>query len=254
MKRLLLTAILVATGLLATAPLAQAEVTTCTGLLTGSVTGDVVVPTGATCTLEGAEVSGDVTVEPNGRLDGWGTITGSVSIGAGGALHLMDSLIGGDVVCRACRALTMSFMYGVGGDIRVTGMTDGYLSWDGVRAGGNIRVTGNTGEFTFIDTGAGRNFVFADNVGSAGFWYSTAAGTLRISGNRGEGSHPVFHLEGNSANNIIFAHNVGSSELLYNYAYKHLRCHGNDPPPVGLGNDAGMGLEGQCATLIGDGD
>lgn len=111
---------------------AQAEETACTGVLTGVVAGDVVVPSGSTCTLEQAEISGTVTVEPEGRLWGNAVIGGGIELRAGARLAMSDSMISGDVVCRRCQAMSMMFMYGIGGDLRVTGMTDGYISWDGV--------------------------------------------------------------------------------------------------------------------------
>jgi hypothetical protein len=42
--------------------------TSCTGTLSGSITGDVVVPNGASCTLSNATVTGDVQVRQNASL------------------------------------------------------------------------------------------------------------------------------------------------------------------------------------------
>ena len=177
MRRFLAAATCILAAVLAVAPTAHAEESACTGVLTGQVAGDVVVPSGASCTLEGAEISGSVTVEPAGQLWGHGTIGGSVELRADARLGVSDSTIGGDLVCRACRAMSMSFMYGIGGDVRVTGMTDGYLSWDGVPVAGSVKVTGNSGSFAFIDTLAQGNFVFADNIGTAGFCTPALEGT-----------------------------------------------------------------------------
>ena len=47
---------------------AHAANTSCTGTLSGSITGDVVVPNGASCTLSNATVTGDVQVRPNASL------------------------------------------------------------------------------------------------------------------------------------------------------------------------------------------
>src|SRR5438309_923071 len=45
-----------------------AAATTCTGALSGSVSGPVTVPSGHLCTLDHANVSGAVNVNPGGRL------------------------------------------------------------------------------------------------------------------------------------------------------------------------------------------
>ena len=78
MKRLLVAAICAIAATLAVtpalAPAGQAEETACSGLLTGVVAGDVVVPAGSTCTLEQAEISGSVIVEPDAWLRGNATI------------------------------------------------------------------------------------------------------------------------------------------------------------------------------------
>ncbi len=205
----------------------------------------------STCTLEQAEISGSVTVQPEARLSGNATIGGGIDLRAGTRLDLSDSRIGDDVFCRGCQAMTMRFMYGIGGDLNVIGMTHGYVSWDGVPVAGSVKVTGNSGDFSFIDTSAQRNFVFADNVGPAGFWLSGtfnsaggARGHLEIVRNLGE-----FHLESTYSGILIFSDNLGPSELTFNYAEKHLQCFGNDPAPTGYYNEAGKSVQGQCAAL-----
>jgi len=185
-----------------------------------------------------------LTVEADASLLGNATVGGDIVPGARATLVMSDSLIGGDVACRGCQRIVMSFMAGIGGDLSVTGMTDGYLSWDGVSVAGSVKVTGNSGEFFFIDTLAQRNFVFADNMGVAGFWFSGAEGNLEIVRNSGE-----FRLESTSSGSLIFSDNDGPSELTFNYARKHLLCFGNEPAPTGYYNEAGKSVQGQCAVL-----
>src|SRR5215211_2355101 len=232
-------------AVLVVAQAAAAQGTVCTGVLTGVVAGDVVVPAGSSCTLEDAAISGSVTVESEAQLSGYAAIGGSIELDTGALLYVSDSTIGHDVVCRGCRLLKMLFMYGIGGDISVTAMTNGYLNWDGVPVAGSVKVTGNSGDFTVIDSLAEGNFIFAENVGPAGFWYSGAqGGNLEIVRNSGE-----FHLESTYSRNLIFSDNVGPSELTFNYAAKHLQCFRNEPAPTGYYNEAGKTVAGQCAAL-----
>jgi hypothetical protein len=237
MFRRVLPAVLAVAAALIFVPAAQAKATQCKGgLLTGVVAGDVLVPDGWQCTLESAFVEGTINVEE-----------GSVLSASGGR-------IGGSLVCHSCRALRVFFSHGVGGDVRIRGMTGGRVSFDGVPIGGRLQARGNTAdEFSFIDTFAAGRFSFSSNVvGEAGFWFSgSRADTAKFVGNQGD----FFQLFGvRGARNLIFSGNVGFSDISESSAGRRLQCFDNDPAPVGLLNSAGISIEGQCTTLVGDGD
>jgi hypothetical protein len=95
----------------------------CTGQLSGTVAGDLVVPSGATCELRGARVDGDVVVKPsalfvarNSRIDGdvdcaagpfeqdfgcdllsGAVVTGDADVRRGGEMHLHAGHVLGEV-------------------------------------------------------------------------------------------------------------------------------------------------------------
>lgn len=251
MFRRVLPAVLAAAAALIFVPAAQAKATQCKGgMLTGVVAGDVLVPDGWQCGLENAFVEGTVNVEE-----------GSVLSATGGR-------IGGSLVCHSCRALRVSFSHGVGGDVRIRGMTGGRVWFDGVPIGGRFQARGNTAhEFSIIDTFAAGRFSFSSNVvGEAGFWFSgSRTDTAKFVGNQGDMSlrpswlntPPVTFfqlLSVRAARNLIFSGNVGFSDISESSAGRRLQCFDNDPAPVGLLNSAGIAIEGQCTTLVGDGD
>ena len=68
MKRLVQALIIAIPGLMAGSAAVQAGNTSCTGSLSGSTTGNIVVPSGASCTLSDAKVTGDVQVLQNASL------------------------------------------------------------------------------------------------------------------------------------------------------------------------------------------
>ena len=223
---------------------------------------DLVVPAGATCTLEGTQVLGDVTVEANATLvaESFVRIGRSVTLASGSRFRISDSAIDGDVTCTGCSELVMAFMFDpvdflpVEGDIRVTGMTDGHLRIEAGSIAGDVEVTDSSGDFGIFDNGIGGNLLFANNVGNAEFAFMSAEGTMEITGNTsaGGGFPADFRLVGLVAGkDIDFSRNTGPSDISENSAGKDLECFDNDPAPVGFGNSAGKDVEGQCATLTG---
>jgi hypothetical protein len=229
-----LAALVVAAAALTAASSAQAATTQCKGrVVTGVVTGKLPVPDGWRCDLDFAEVLGTVNVED------------------GATLVASDSRIRGSLVCHRCARMSVNFMLGVGGDVRIRGMTGGAVNFDGVPVGGRFQARDNAAEFTIIDTFAVGRFSFSSNIGSAGFWFSgSRTTTAKFLDNRGD----VFQLFAVRGRNVIFSRNTGVSDISESWADKRLQCFDNDPPPVGLLNSAGIAVEGQCAGLVGDGD
>ena len=85
MRRIVCLAGLVCSAaVLVLAPAAAAGNVTCQGVLSGSVAGNVIVPKGAECALEFADVSGNVTAQ----------IDATVSV--------LGSTVGGNYTCNNC--------------------------------------------------------------------------------------------------------------------------------------------------------
>jgi hypothetical protein len=68
MKRLVNAIVLTVSALVASASLVYAADTNCTGTLSGNIAGKVVVPSGASCTLSDATITGNVQVLQNASL------------------------------------------------------------------------------------------------------------------------------------------------------------------------------------------
>lgn len=225
------------------------------------VVDDLVVPAGATCTLDGTEVLGDVTVEAGATLTAdFVRIGGSVTLASGSRFRIGDSAIEGDTTCTGCSQLVMVFMFDpvdfvpVEGDIHVAGMTDGHLHIEAGGIGGDVEVTDSSGDFAFIDNSIGGEFLFANNVGNAGFWFTSAERAIEITGNTGVGGgFPAdFTLVSvRAGKDLVFSGNTGPSDISESSAGKDLECFDNDPAPDGWGNSAGKDVEGQCAALTG---
>src|SRR5262245_55888197 len=100
-----LLAVLTATGVIVSAsaiagPPPPAPPTQCTGTLSGPVSGDVVVPAGANCTIDKATISGNVNVQHGAAL----------SINATGTEGF--TTIGGNVKGRDCSSIAV--LQGIG--------------------------------------------------------------------------------------------------------------------------------------------
>jgi hypothetical protein len=230
-------------------PATAAPATECTGSVTGGSLGPLVVPSGATCTLN------DVVVDGNIRID------------AGGALITDDSTLNGSVTARGARTVRL-----IDTDVIGTGTA------------GNVHLTGTTGRIVIgsqgcaVDPSTGNNIILVNNHGTIAICYMTVGETVALRDN--DKTIGVFHneignpliVQNNTAGFIRIRDNeVGTTgggsmvvqnnhttgnattpdglRLLRNYSHNRLNCTGNDDAPVGTGNTADNGKLGQCATL-----
>jgi hypothetical protein len=96
-KLLVLAALAAAVATLAATPVAQAGDTTCIGTLVGTHD-NVVVPSGATCVLNGTQVRGNVKALPNSRLQvNSANIRGDLDGDQADYVQIVSSTIGGNV-------------------------------------------------------------------------------------------------------------------------------------------------------------
>jgi hypothetical protein len=125
----LIMAILALVGGAATA---QAADTRCTGTLSGNITGDVIVPNGASCTLSNAIVTGDVQVRQNARL----TVDATEQ----------PTTIGGNVKAIGCASALLEGGVTVTGDLQIErcSLQSGFIG-PGVKIGGNFQCISNAG-------------------------------------------------------------------------------------------------------------
>jgi hypothetical protein len=182
-----------------------------------TISGNLVVPSGAFCDLVGSTVTGNATVEPTGAatlqsnagllLDSASSIGGDVQVQKNGQFaEYNGSSVGGDVQCNQC------------------GVADAQDS----SIGGSLHDNG-------ISQGA---FILNDSIG----------GDLQIDHGVTVSGGP-FDIQTNTiGGNLMFNHNTGTSTITNNHISKTLACDGNQPPPTGGGNTAAQ-KKGQCASL-----
>lgn len=226
-------ALALAAGVLTLALLAkpaQAATTQCVGVLTG-VHDNVVVPPGASCTLQSAQVKGNVKVQQDARL------------------QANASSIRGNVQGPQVRQILLQFETRVGGDVRIKGADPGTTNgFDiNVRVGGDAQIEGNQGR-VFVDAA----FIEGDlevreNI-SQGFLeveFNTVGGNIEIEDNSVLSSMSV--LGNQVTENMRVSNNTGSGrkQVVNNTVDNNLQCFGNTPPFVG-GPNAAPNAQGQC--------
>jgi hypothetical protein len=225
-------AMVLAAGLLTVvlAKPAWADDTRCVGVVTG-VHDNVVVPPGAFCTLQNAQVMGNVKVLEEATL-------------RANASTIRENVQGPQV-----REILLQFGTQVGGDVQIKGANPGTTNgFDiNVRVGGDAQLEENRGR-VFVDAA----FVAGDlevrkNI-SQGFLeveFNTVGGNVKIEdnvvlssmsvlGNRVTGNLQVFKNTG-----------PGFKQVVSNTVRENLQCFENTPPFVG-GPNAAQQAQGQC--------
>ncbi len=150
----------------AAAEAATSAVTTCTGTRTAeTITGAVVVPSGAVCVLEGVNVTGSVTVF-NG-----GTLGASFAPPPPGSeceppACFVPTVISGNISARGAAAVAIGFTE-VGGSVWVT--QTGSFSLDRAFVGGNVTLVGD-GWVGFHYPGVDGNLVCSNNTDIVGLF------------------------------------------------------------------------------------
>jgi hypothetical protein len=230
-------------------PADAAVATECTGAVSATTVGRLVVPAGSTCTLTDVQVDGNIRIQ------------------AGGGLVTDDSTINGSVMARGARTVRL-----VDTDVVGTG------------AAGNINLAGTSGPIVIgsdgcaVDPVTGNNITLIDNQGTIAICYMSVGETILLQGN--DNTIGAFHnttgnpfiVQGNTARFIrLRVNEVGLSGggsmlvhgntttgnarrpdgllLMRNHAHNTLSCVGNDDAPAGSGNSADNGTFRQCREL-----
>lgn len=167
MRRITVLATLIAAlGLGLGASPARAQQVTCIGYVDEVSVGNLVVPEGETCVLDGTDVRGNVTVERDATLDAQGAriagnlqangaeqvkiadrseVRGNIQIRRSGAISVIDSRIGGNIQLDGNRGNLRVGRSAVGGNVQALGNRGG-LSITRNRIGGNLQCEGNRPE------------------------------------------------------------------------------------------------------------
>ncbi len=147
----------------ALAPQALAEATRCRGALGAVTVGDLVVPAGATCTLDGTNVRGNIAVRSGATLDATGVsvrgniqsdghaavgvngaskVGGSIQLRRGGAFNILDTAVSGDIQVDENRGASSLDANTVGDDVHVIRHRDGVSITDN-QIDGNLQCRDN---------------------------------------------------------------------------------------------------------------
>lgn len=218
MSRLLITAVLFGGVLSSLTPAsASAADQTCNNQTLGATTvvGNLVVPAGAFCDLNGTHVTGNATAKagppepsnPTGLSANGAKIDGNVEVQQNAQFTAFNgSTIGSNVHCNHCEVADVQAST-VMGNLEDNAVSEGAFITSS-HIGGNLQIHNGT---DFFGTG--------------------------------------FHLDGNTiGGNLAFNQNTGSSEISGNMITGNLQCEKNMPPPTGGANSAKQ-KQGQCAVL-----
>lgn len=217
MKKLLLVAVSALTLLLALPGTAQAENFECTGVITGVIDGNVIVPEGSGCLALGATITGFVRVEK-----------GAV------AFHAHNSTIGKDV--RSPQEIVFDIRIldsNVGGNVYIARTRPGTVGaiCDSTIAG-DVHWVKNQG---FQEIGFPFGGVCTDG--------NVIGGDVVLNNNSGPFN---FDLNNNEiAGNVQALSNTGAEAITDNNIDGILNCQNNTPAPVSAGNTARQ-FNGQC--------
>ena len=237
MSKIFIRVLTVAAAVFGTIPLALAASTPCTTTLTGAIAGDVVVPSGASCTLDDVTVTGDVIVQAGASLYVRSTTT--------------HSAVRGDVKAHDCNVV------GLGNGVPYVNPENPYGK---VVIGGDVQITGCTGSPSSgcagVQTGyplvspvpatvlIGGNFRCTENPSGCDITACTIGGNLQCSGNGGTGCiAAVSTIAGNATvnDNVFF-------QFTANEVAGDWKCNDNSSG-LGFFNIVAGTVSGQCSVF-----
>ena len=163
--RVALSAALAGSGALALgAGTAQADEITCRGRIgSRSIDGDVNVPRGATCTLDGTRVDGNVFVRDGARAE------------------LIGARLTGNVQAEGARNVIVRAESRVNGSVQVVNGGASSVKWSFV--GGSIQNKSNNGLSSVARTLVGADVQFFSNPGGFSVWNNRIDGNLQCKSN-----------------------------------------------------------------------
>ncbi len=210
------------------------DTTECTGTIDVGAYSNIVVPDGATCSLVGVIVEGDVDVGQNSRLttsDGT-QIGGDVVAVRARSVHLIDTDIYGDVDLRYTKGQIVIGSNGCSVDPIV---------------GGGIRILDSWGTVAVCQMSIGRSLVVQRSHAAVGLFDNFVTHNLIVKGTRGYG---LWISRNTVSGYVLDRDNRLTSHRHFvrdNTIVGELRCFANNPDPVHARNTVGGPSIGECA-------
>ncbi|NYI71651.1 hypothetical protein GGQ54_002211 [Naumannella cuiyingiana] len=258
-------------------PAHAALVTYCSGTAENvTVPGDLVVRSGQSCTLTDVNVKGTVRVAKDANLVAQGgEFTGRVTVQASGYLDLTGASLGENVVSAAGYGVYLDSTKVAGNYTgrTVDGAADpGFFFLVGSQQSGNVTVS--TGETLIENSTVGGNVASTDGA-YTDVYNSVLSKNLTVTGNtdggvvcasevygdaRYDGNGKGLQIGGSGdlatcdganffGKNLTVSNTDGQAVVSDNIIAGKLSGTGNDPAPVGEGNRARGGVEGQFVDL-----
>lgn len=217
---------------------------------------NIVVPSGLTCILWGAEVRGNALALPGSKLLIFpgSTIHGNVEAKEGAHVNAFGSTVGGNYTCDHCLLLD-AFGDRIGGNLEVVGVELGsFIGFNEI--GGNVNVLEGLApdstdpQFPFGYDIQGNaiagNFTYEKNRGTPGILGNAIDGQLIVAENV-IGTVEAEITTNEVGGNLRVLKNRGALNVTDNVINDGLECHGNAPAVTSLGNVAER-FGGECAA------
>ena len=207
--------------------------TECTSTLTGGAYGEITVPDGATCTLVGVVVGGDVTVGTRSTLitSSQTEIGGDVTGVGTKSVHLINTDVAGNIVLSNTRG---SIVIGAAN-----------CAVDPV-VGGDIRLTNNYGTVAVCEMSVGGDLIVRSTHTAARLFHNVVAGDLVVDYN--QNVYGIWVNRNTVAGSIFVRRNT--SRYLFvrnNVVAGDLRCQRNFVDPTHTNNTVGGFRIGECS-------
>jgi hypothetical protein len=234
--------VVAAVAALPVAPTAGASDTNCVGSLIQTYD-NVVVPPGASCSLAGARVRGNVLVGAGASLS-----VSSRPMGSGGLGAANPSIVEGNVQGDNASSLSI-FQSRVRGDVQVKGGSGG-VSFFIATVGGNVQLEAMAGRISLVAASVGGGLEVTKTTGGIDLVFNSVAGTIKVADNvvptRALGAGMEINSNRTPADlQVVKNTGPGSKVIVGNQVGHSLQCFGNTASFVGGPNPAAK-RQGQC--------
>jgi hypothetical protein len=211
--------------------------TDCTSTLGAVTLANVVVPDGATCTLNGTIVTGSIKIGTGSSLFTTGATVGGNVQGTDGpqTVSLLDTNIG----------LSVHIEQAIG---RIT-IGDAGCAIDPT-VGIDVNLQNNHGLIALCYLSVGNNIILQGNARTMGIFHNEIGNNLIVQDNASRYIRVRYnHVGFSGGGGVNFQDNAGQGYLWRNNVGNAINCTGNRLTPIGSHNLAGSGLNDQCSTL-----
>jgi hypothetical protein len=211
--------------------------TDCSTTINAGVLDNVVVPDGATCTLNGTNV------------------TGSIKVGTGSSLFTNAATVGGNVQGTDAPQTVIMLDTNIGQSVHIEQAVGRITIGNAGCAvdpivGIDVHLANNHGLIALCYLSVGNNMILQGNTRTMGIFHNDIGNNLIVQENTGRYVRIRFNHVGFSAGGgVNFQDNTSQGYMWRNDVGNSINCTGNTLTPGGHWNTAGSGLNDQCSGL-----